>query len=91
MAVADDYPACGEGYYFSDGICTKCAKGKYNSTVNAVFCNSCPAGFTTVSTGAKSIKDCVHYVDKFNYANSVFEWPVSITPGAVDTSNLSFQ
>ncbi len=83
--------ACDAGHYLSGTICTECEKGKYNSTVNANFCNRCPAGFTTVSTGATSIKDCVHYVDKFNYENSVFEWPVSITPGDVDTSNLSFQ
>ncbi|MCQ2571842.1 MAG: hypothetical protein MJ165_02475 [Alphaproteobacteria bacterium] len=83
--------ACDAGHYLSDTICTECAKGTYNSTVNAGFCNSCPAGFTTVSMGATSIKDCVHYVDKFNYESSVFEWPESITPGDVDTSNLSFQ
>ena len=82
---------CNAGYYESNGVCHKCAKGTYNPNANSSFCNACPATFTTVSEGAISAKECVHYVDKFYSNGQSFTWPASITPGAVDTSYLTFQ
>ncbi|XP_048214590.1 thyroglobulin [Perognathus longimembris pacificus] len=50
---------CPEGSYSQDGQCIPCPVGFYQEQAGGAACVACPAGRTTVSTGAFSQMHCV--------------------------------
>lgn len=65
---------CSPGYYISNGKCTVCMKGYYQSEYNKTSCTGCPANHDTMNTGSTNSKDCTGlFLKHIALFNNIFD------------------